>query len=117
MFMFSENKVSKILKEKATVFPKVQTVLNHVFATSGLNKNQTLELSSIVEEDNVDGCDEFFWYAPNGNADETKFLLEMTSWKTKGRYVVESLKEVNSSYEKGSLSGTKNVPTDTSSEW
>ena len=41
----------------------------------------------------------------------------MTSWKTKGRYVTEPLNKVNSSYEKGSLNGTKSVSNDTSSEW
>ena len=30
---------------------------NQVFATSGLNKNQTKELSSLIEEDNAEGCD------------------------------------------------------------
>lgn len=62
---------SKTLKEKSIVFPMVQTVPNQVFATTGLNKNQTIELTSLVEEDNVNGCDEYFWSAPINNADET----------------------------------------------
>ncbi|XP_052621579.1 uncharacterized protein LOC128127195 [Lactuca sativa] len=44
----------KTLKAKATVFPKVQTVPNQVFATGGLDKNQTIELTSIINEDNKD---------------------------------------------------------------
>ena len=34
-----ENKGSKVLKEKATIFTKVQTIRNQ--ATFGLNKNET----------------------------------------------------------------------------
>ena len=37
----------------------------------------------------------------------------MTLWKKKSRYIAEPLNKVNSSYEKGSLSGTKNVPSGT----
>ena len=69
----------------------------------------------MVDDDNKYGCDKFFWYAPIDNVDETKGLSEMTSWKTKSRYVAKPLKRVNLSYEKGSTIGTKNVPSDTSS--
>ena len=63
---------SKVLKGKANVFPKVQTVPNQVFATSRLNKNHTKELSSLVKEDNAGGCDEYFWSAHIDNTAETK---------------------------------------------
>lgn len=62
-------------------FSKFQTVPYQVFATKGLNKNQTSELTSMVEDDNIVGCDEFFWLAPEDNADETKGLSEMIYWK------------------------------------
>ena len=64
----------------------------------------------MVEDNNKDGCDEFFWLAPIDSEDETKGLSEITSWKTKSRYVAEPLNKVNSSYEKGSPCGTKGVP-------
>ena len=73
-----------------------------------------MELTSLVEEDNKDGCDEYFWSTPIGNPDETKGLSKMTSWKTKSRYVTEPLNKVNSSYE-GSPNGNKKVPSDASS--
>ena len=75
--MFFEVK-SNVLKEKATIFPKVQTVPNQVFTTKGLNKNHTAELTSMVEEDNKDGYDDFFQSAPLGNAEDTDGLSEMT---------------------------------------
>ena len=50
----SENK-SKVLIEKAVVFQKVRTIPKQVFTTKGLNKNQTVELKSMVEDDNKDG--------------------------------------------------------------
>ncbi|KAL7585167.1 uncharacterized protein LOC111912704 [Lactuca sativa] len=72
----------EILKVKATVFPKVQTRPNQVFKVNGVTKNQTIELKTIVEEDNKDGCDEFFWSAPIDNADETVIRDEQfdTKW-------------------------------------
>lgn len=70
----------------------------------------------LMEDDNADGCDEFFLSAPIDNVDVTKGLSELTSWKAKGRYVVEPLNKVNSTYEKGSLSANKVVPTETSFE-
>ncbi|XP_052619752.1 uncharacterized protein LOC128126067 [Lactuca sativa] len=101
----SQNK-RKTLKAKATVFPKVQTTPNQVFATKGLDKTQNLELMSIVNEDNKESCDDYFWSAPIDNADEMKDLSERTARRVKGRYVAEPLNN-HSSYEKGSPSGTK----------
>ena len=72
-----------VLKVKAKVFLKVQTIHNQVFINNGLDKNQTSELTSLVDDDNADGCDEFFWSGPIDNFDETKGLSEMTSWKPK----------------------------------
>ena len=89
-------------------------MLNQVFSTQGLDKNQTVKLTSLVDDDNKDGCDEHFWSVPIDNADETKGLSEKTSWRVKGRHVAEPLNN-RSSYTKGSPSGTKNVPSDTSS--
>ncbi|KAL7603227.1 uncharacterized protein LOC111890346 [Lactuca sativa] len=102
----------KTLKVKATVFPMVQTVPNQVFATGGLDKNKTFELTSLVNEKYKDGCAEFFWSAPIGNADETKGLSERTSWKVKGRYVAELLDNLLD-FKKGSPSGTKEVQSET----
>ncbi|XP_052627222.1 uncharacterized protein LOC128133731 [Lactuca sativa] len=96
---FDESDMSEIsvgdeidfLNEKDTVYLKVQIVPNQVFVKTGLNKKDTSELTSLVNDDNADDCDEFFWSEPIDNADETKGLFEMTSWKTKGKYVSEPL--------------------------
>ena len=70
-----------------------------------------------MEEDNADDrCDEYLWSSPIDNADETKGLSKMTSWKKKGRYVAKPLNKVNSRYGKGSPSRMKDIPTKTSSE-
>ena len=74
----------------------------------GLDKNRTAELTSLVNEDNKDGCDEYFWSAPIDNTDETVGLSERNSWRVKGRYIVEPLNNP-SGYKKGSPSATKDV--------
>ena len=111
-----ENKGSNVLKEKAIVFPKVQTVSNQVFVITGLNKNDTPELMSLVNNDSANGCDEFFLSKPIDNGDETKGLSEMTSWKTKGKYISEPLNRVNPCYDQAGPSGTKDVSSETFSE-
>ena len=99
-----------------TVFPKVQTFQNQVFVNTGLNKNDTSKLTSLVVGDNANGCDECFWSKPIDNGDETKSLLEMTPSKTKAKYVLEPLNRVNLCYDNAAQSGTKDVSSETSSE-
>ena len=53
--------------------------------------------------------------APIDNADKTVGLSKKTSWRVKGRYVAEPLNKVNTNYEKGSYSGTKDYLPDNSS--
>lgn len=60
---------STILAEKAVVYQKVRTTPNQVYKVTGVTEHQTAELTAIVNEDNADGCDEFFWSAPIDNAD------------------------------------------------
>jgi len=55
-----KNKDKKILKEKATVFPKVKTVPTQFFVQSGLEKYDTHELTSMVLKDNSEVCDSYF---------------------------------------------------------
>ena len=74
----SQNK-SPILEEKAVVYQKVRTTPNQVYKVTRVTEHQIDELTAIVNEDNVDGCDEFFWSAPIDNADETVGLSERTS--------------------------------------
>ena len=62
----------------------------------------------MVDEDNADGCDNFFWPAPIDNADETVGLSEKTSWRVKGRYVAKPLNKP-SSFDKPSTSSTKEI--------
>ncbi|XP_052620940.1 uncharacterized protein LOC128126844 [Lactuca sativa] len=76
---------TKVLKEKAVVYQKVQTTPNQVYTVKGVTQQQSAELTALVEEDNVDGCDEFFWSTPIDNADETVGLSKKTSWRVKGR--------------------------------
>ena len=98
-----------ILKEKAVVYQKVRTTPNQVYKVTGVTEHQTVELTALVNEDNADGCDEFFWSAPIDNADETVGLSERTSWKVKGRYVAEPLNKPTN-FDVPSTSGTKEVP-------
>ncbi|XP_052626733.1 uncharacterized protein LOC111909749 [Lactuca sativa] len=111
-----ENKGSKVLNEKATIFLKVQTVPNQVFVKNGLTKKDTLELTSLVNNDNVDGCDEYFWFGPTENVDEIKSLSEMTSWKTKGKYVSKPLNRVDLRYDQAGPSGMNDFPSETYSK-
>ena len=99
---------SKVFKEKAVIYQKVQTVPNQVYATTGVTKKQIVELTSLVNKDNADGCEEYFWLAPIDNANETVGLSERTSWRVKGRYVAEPLNKP-SSFDKPSSSGTKEI--------
>ncbi|KAL7610003.1 hypothetical protein Lser_V15G12622 [Lactuca serriola] len=104
----SKNK-SPVLKEKALVFQKVRTTPNQVYKVTGVTEHQTAELTAIVNEDNADGCDEFFWSAPIDNANETplnkpdNFDVPSTS----GTKEI-SVEEVNSTSE---TSSTKSEPT------
>ncbi|KAI3515995.1 hypothetical protein L1887_14902 [Cichorium endivia] len=101
-----ENKGSQVLNEQATVFPKIQTVPNQVFAKQGLNSKDVTELKVLVDNDNSDGCDAFFWIEPIDNSDETKGLSEMTSWKSRGKYISGSVNRKNTFSQPGT-SGTK----------
>lgn len=100
---------SKKLKEKAVVYQKVQTVPNQVYAVTGVTGKQTVELKILIDKDNAEGCDNYFWFAPIDNADETVGLSEHTSWRVKGRYVVEPINKP-SNFDKPSTSGTKDIP-------
>ena len=111
-----EYKGLEVLKMKATIFPKVKTILNQVFVKNGLNKNDIVEVTSIVNNDNGDVCEKIFWSGPIDNSDETKGLSEMTSWKTKGKYISEPLNCVDLRYDQVRPSGTKDVPSETSSK-
>nr|KAJ0227889.1 hypothetical protein LSAT_V11C100037270 [Lactuca sativa] len=97
------------LKEKALVYQKVQTVPNQVYAVTGVTQRQTEELRIIVDEDNAEGCEDYFWSAPIDNADETVGLSEKTTWRVKGRYIPEPINKP-SSFDIPSASGTKDVP-------
>ncbi|XP_023755002.1 uncharacterized protein LOC111903469 [Lactuca sativa] len=77
------------------------------FALTGVTQKQTLELTTLLNEDNDEGCDEFFWSAPIDNADETVGLSEITSWRVKGRYVAEPLNKPTH-FDVPSTSDTKN---------
>ncbi|XP_052623142.1 uncharacterized protein LOC128128382 [Lactuca sativa] len=103
------NDKSKKLKEKAMVYQKVQTVPNQVYAVTGLTGKQTTELKIMVDKDNAKGCDNYFWYTPIDNADETVGLSEQTSWRVKGRYVADPINKP-SSFDKPSTSRTKEIP-------
>nr|KAJ0210411.1 hypothetical protein LSAT_V11C400174660 [Lactuca sativa] len=48
------------LKEKALVYQKVQTVPNQVYAVTGVTQRQTAELRIMVDEDNAEGCEDYF---------------------------------------------------------
>ena len=96
------------LKEKALVYQKVQTVPNQVYAVTGVTQRQTAELRIIVDEDNAEGCEDYFWSAPIDNADETVGLSEKTTWRVKGRYIPEPINKP-SSFDIPSTSGTKDV--------
>ncbi|XP_052627571.1 uncharacterized protein LOC128134144 [Lactuca sativa] len=97
------------LKEKALVYQKVQTVPNQVYVVTGVTERQTTELKIIVDEDNDEGCEDYFWSAPIDNADETVGLSEKTTWRVKGRYIPEPINKP-SSFDIPSTSGTKDVP-------
>lgn len=55
---------------------------NHVFVKKGLDKEDTLELTSVVKTNNSNSCEDYFWSKPIVNVEETKGLLDKTSWKT-----------------------------------
>ena len=71
---------------------------------------------SMVVLDNAKGCDEFFWLKPIANVDEIKGLSEMTSWKSKVKYVCKPLNHVEFRYDETGLGGTKEVSSETSLE-
>ena len=89
---------------------------NQVFVKTGLNINDTPELTSLVDNDNVNGSDKFFWSKPIDNVDKTKGLSKLTSWKTKGKYVSERLNRVNHSYDKAGPSIRNDILSEISSE-
>ncbi|XP_052621986.1 uncharacterized protein LOC128127530 [Lactuca sativa] len=74
-----------------------------------ITKKQTRKLTSVVDKDNTEGCDNYLWSAPIDNADETVGMSERTSWRVKGRYVVEPINKP-SSFDKPSSNGTKEIP-------
>lgn len=101
--------MSKILKEKVVEYQKVQTTSNQVYTVTEVTQQQTTELTTIVNDDNADGCEEHFCSALIDNVDETVGLSEKTSWRVKGRYVAEPL--IKPMYfDVPSMSGTKKVP-------
>lgn len=83
-----KNQGLKNLKEKTIVFLKVQKIPNQVFVMRGLDKDDTFDLNSIVKTNNFNCCDDYFWFVPIDNCDETKCLSEKKSWKVKGRYIL-----------------------------
>ena len=91
------------------VYNKVQTIPNQVYVVTGVTAKQTAELKILVDKENAEGCDDYFWSAPIDNADETIGLSEQTSWRVKGRYVAEPINKP-SSFDKPSTSGTKEIP-------
>ncbi|KAL7590353.1 hypothetical protein Lser_V15G35620 [Lactuca serriola] len=103
------------LKEKPLVYQKVQTVPNQVYAVTGVTQRQTAKLRIIIDEDNAEGCEDYFWSAPIDNADETVGLSEKTTWRVKGRYIPEPINKP-SSFDIPSTSGTKDVPEEPSVE-
>nr|KAJ0193880.1 hypothetical protein LSAT_V11C800452020 [Lactuca sativa] len=84
------------LKEKALVYQKVQTVTNQVYDVTGVTQGQTVELRIMVDKDNAEGCKDYFWSAPIDNADETVGLSEKTTWRVKGRYILEPINKPSS---------------------
>ncbi|KAI3505861.1 hypothetical protein L1887_28170 [Cichorium endivia] len=109
-----ENEGPQALNEQATVFPKIKTVPNQVFVKPGLDSKDVTELKILVDNDNSDVCDAFFWSEPIDNSDETKGLSELTSWKSRGNYISGSLNRKNSFSQPGSWS-TKHLPNSNSS--
>ncbi|XP_052625810.1 uncharacterized protein LOC128132855 [Lactuca sativa] len=97
------------LKEKVVVYQKVQTVPNQVYAMTGVTQRQMAELRIIVDEDNAEGCEDYFWSAPIDNADETVGLSDKTTWRVKGRYIPDPINKP-SSFDIPSSIGTKDVP-------
>ena len=65
----------------------------------------------MVNQDNVGGCDDYFWFTPIDNVDETVGLSERTSWRFEGRYVAEPLNKPTS-FDVPSTSGTKEIPSE-----
>jgi hypothetical protein len=106
------DKGPQVLKAKATVYPRIQTVPNQVYVQKGLNHKDTHELKSIVDQDNADGCGSF-WTDPIDSIDETSGLSAKTSWRVKGKYVSEPLNNIHAKYD-GSKprtpSNSKNIP-------
>ncbi|KAI3740017.1 hypothetical protein L2E82_30433 [Cichorium intybus] len=109
-----ENKGPQALNEQATVFPKIQIVPNQVFVKQGMNSQDITKLKVLVDNDNSDGCNAFFWSEPIENSDETKGLSEMTSWKSRGKYISGSLNRKDSFLQPGSI-GTKHFSNSNSS--
>nr|KAJ0211572.1 hypothetical protein LSAT_V11C400222650 [Lactuca sativa] len=97
------------LKEKALVYQKVQTVPNQVYAVTGVTQRQMAKLRIIVDKDNAEGCEDYFWSAPIDNADETVGVSDKTTWRVKGRYLLEPINKP-SIFDIPSSSGTKDVP-------
>lgn len=97
---------SKVLKQKAMEYQKVQIVPNQVYTTTGVIQKHTAELTTIVNEENAGDYDNYFWSAPINNTNETIGLSERTSWRVKGRYVAEPLNKPTS-FDVPSTSGTK----------
>lgn len=71
--------------------------------------SDTSNLTSIVKTNNDNSCDNYFWYAPIDNDDETKGLFEKTSWKVKGKYILEPLNDVMISHKVVEINEIQNV--------
>ena len=96
------------LKEKAMVYQKVRTVPNQVYVVTRVTQRQTAELRILVDKDNAEGCDDYFWAAPIDNANETVGLSEQTTWRVKGRYIADTI-NTPSGFDKPSTSRTKRI--------
>ncbi|XP_052625840.1 uncharacterized protein LOC128132881 [Lactuca sativa] len=75
---------SKTLKEKAIVYQKVQTTPNQVYKVTGVTKKPTAELTSMVDKDNAEGCDNFFCGCSRHMTRRSEELREFRSLKDGG---------------------------------
>ncbi|KAL7596937.1 hypothetical protein Lser_V15G31429 [Lactuca serriola] len=94
---FDESKISEISVEDEV--DCLEFVQNNPEPKKKLIYESSIEFVHVIEnkgssnDDNADGCDEFFWSGPIDNSDETRGLSEITSWKTKGKYVSKPLNQ------------------------
>ncbi|XP_052627139.1 uncharacterized protein LOC128133664 [Lactuca sativa] len=98
-FTRSTKDKTKVLKAKAVVYQKVKTTPNQVYIVQGVTQQKTAELTTLVEEDSADGCNDFLWLASIDNADETEGLSQKISWRVKAyRVLSKSSKKIEETY-------------------